>query len=60
MKASYKRYLLEFKRPSGTSRGVLLDKETFILEISENGKTGIGECAVFRGLSFDDMPDYEG
>lgn len=59
MKASYKRYLLEFKRPSGTSRGVLLDKETFILEISENGKTGIGECAVFRGLSFDDMPDYE-
>jgi o-succinylbenzoate synthase len=59
MKASYKRYLLEFKRPSGTSRGVLLDKETFILEISDNGKSGIGECAVFRGLSFDDRPDYE-
>lgn len=59
MKAEYFRYLLQFKRPSGTSRGVLHEKETFILEISDNGKKGIGECAVFRGLSFDDRPDYE-
>ncbi|WET51290.1 o-succinylbenzoate synthase [Chryseobacterium indologenes] len=59
MKASYFKYVLEFKRPSGTSRGVLLDKETFILEISENGKKGTGECAIFRGLSFDDRPNYE-
>lgn len=59
MTAKYYRYLLNFKRPSGTSRGVLLDKETFILEISNNQKKGIGECAVFRGLSFDDQPDYE-
>jgi o-succinylbenzoate synthase len=59
MTAEYSKYLLEFKRPSGTSRGVLHEKETFILEISENGKKGIGECAIFRGLSFDDRPDYE-
>jgi o-succinylbenzoate synthase len=59
MKAEYSRYLLEFKRPSGTSRGVLHEKETFFLEISEDGKKGIGECAVFRGLSFDDRADYE-
>ncbi|MEG0927039.1 o-succinylbenzoate synthase [Chryseobacterium sp.] len=59
MVASYHRYLLEFKRPSGTSRGVLLDKETFILEISDNEKKGVGECAIFRGLSYDDRPDYE-
>ncbi|KNB61355.1 o-succinylbenzoate synthase [Chryseobacterium sp. Hurlbut01] len=59
MKAEYYRYLLEFKRPSGTSRGVLYEKETFILEISEDGKKGIGECGIFRGLSFDDRPDYE-
>ncbi|WP_295221821.1 o-succinylbenzoate synthase [uncultured Chryseobacterium sp.] len=59
MKAEYSKYLLEFKRPSGTSRGVLLEKETFILQISENGKIGTGECAIFRGLSFDDRPDYE-
>lgn len=59
MTAKYFRYLLQFKRPSGTSRGVLYEKETFILEISENDKKGIGECAIFRGLSFDDRPDYE-
>ncbi len=59
MKAEYFRYLLQFKRPSGTSRGVLHEKETFILEISKDGKKGVGECAVFRGLSFDDRPDYE-
>lgn len=59
MKAEYYRYLLKFKRPSGTSRGVLYEKETFILEISDGGKKGVGECAIFRGLSFDDRPDYE-
>ncbi|MDV7698158.1 o-succinylbenzoate synthase [Chryseobacterium soli] len=59
MKAEYYKYILEFKRPSGTSRGVLHEKETFVLEISENGKKGMGECAIFRGLSFDDRPDYE-
>lgn len=59
MTAEYFRYLLEFKRPSGTSRGVLYEKETFILHIGSNGKRGTGECAVFRGLSFDDRPDYE-
>ncbi|MDR6459624.1 o-succinylbenzoate synthase [Chryseobacterium vietnamense] len=59
MEATYLQYLLQFKRPSGTSRGVLLDKETFILTISEEGRKGVGECAIFRGLSFDDRPDYE-
>ncbi|RQO37996.1 o-succinylbenzoate synthase [Chryseobacterium sp. KBW03] len=59
MKATYLKYLLQFKRPSGTSRGVLLDKETFILTLSKDGRKGVGECAIFRGLSFDDRPDYE-
>ncbi|MDR6920660.1 MULTISPECIES: o-succinylbenzoate synthase [Chryseobacterium] len=59
MKASYFRYMLQFKRPGGTSRGVLHEKETFILEIEDQGRKGVGECAVFRGLSFDDRPDYE-
>lgn len=57
--AHYFQHILHFKNPSGTSRGVLRTKETFILEVSENGKKGIGECGVFRGLSFDDVPEYE-
>ncbi len=59
MIAQYKKYNLLFKKPSGTSRGVLHNKETFLLEVDEDKKKGIGECAIFRGLSYDDTPEYE-
>lgn len=59
MYAKYSPYILDFKQPSGTSRGILTQKETFILEISDGLKVGIGECAIFRGLSYDDVPLYE-
>lgn len=59
MRAHFKKYILQFKHASGTSRGVLTTKETYILEVSEEGKIGIGECAIFRGLSYDDVPEYE-
>ena len=59
MKATYSKYILNFKRPGGTSRGVLNTKETFFLKITENGQTGTGECGIFRGLSYDDVPEYE-
>ncbi|AYO57087.1 o-succinylbenzoate synthase [Chryseobacterium sp. 6424] len=59
MTAKFKSHILKFKRPGGTSRGVLQTKETFILEVSNEGKTGVGECGLFRGLSHDDVPDYE-
>lgn len=59
MKATYKKYTLEFKIPGGTSRGILHTKDTFFFIITENGKLGVGECSLLRGLSFDDQPDYE-
>lgn len=59
MLASYNKYILNFKRPSGTSRGILTEKETWFLILEENGKTGIGECGILRTLSVDDRPDYE-
>lgn len=51
--------MLDFKRPSGTSRGVLHQKETWFLILEQNGKYGIGECGIFRGLSSDDVEGYE-
>ena len=57
--AKYTPHNLIFKQASGTSRGVLTTKETYVLEISESNKKGIGECAIFRGISYDDVPDYE-
>lgn len=59
MKGSYFRHLLKFKRPSGTSRGVLTTKETWFLILEDNDKKGIGECGILRTLSADDRPDYE-
>ncbi|OIQ18723.1 MAG: o-succinylbenzoate synthase [Flavobacterium sp. MedPE-SWcel] len=59
MKASYKKYMLNFKRPSGTSRGVLTEKETWFIILEKDGKRGVGECGILRSLSVDDKPDYE-
>ena len=59
MTADYKKYILKFKRPSGTSRGVLTEKETWFLKISDGNNFGIGECGILRSLSYDDRPDYE-
>lgn len=59
MTATYHNYTLNFKQASGTSRGVLKTKETWILTIQNEEKEGIGECGMFRGLSVDDRPDFE-
>jgi o-succinylbenzoate synthase len=59
MKATSKKYILNFKQASGTSRGVLRTKETFFLILKDANKIGYGECGLFRGLSADDKPDYE-
>lgn len=59
IKAKYQKHILEFKRPSGTSRGVLKTKETWFLMLYRGSKWGIGECGILRGLSVDDVPSYE-
>ena len=59
MKATYKKHILNFKVPSGTSRGILKTKETWFIIIENEDKRGIGECGILRGLSTDDRPDYE-
>lgn len=58
MKATLIKYILDFKRPSGTSRGVMTKKETWFIILEKDGKKGIGECGILRGLSHDDRPDY--
>lgn len=36
-------------------------KDTYFVRLTDSatGRTGIGECALFRGLGSDDLPDYE-
>ena len=57
--AQYFKYKLKFKRPAGTSRGVLKTKLTYFIVLNQEGKMGYGECNLFEGLSIDDRPDYE-
>ncbi len=59
LKANYHKYILDFKQASGTSRGILTQKETWFITLFQNEKKGIGECGILRGLSSDDTPNYE-
>lgn len=54
MRLSFAPYLLHFKKPAGTSRGILTEKPTFLIKIYDEKNPeifGIGEAAVFPGLS---------
>lgn len=54
MRLEFAPYLLQFKEPAGTSRGILTEKPTFLLKVYDEKdptKFGIGEAAVFPGLS---------
>lgn len=59
MKANFTKHILQFKSPSGTSRGVLTEKETYIITIENQNKKGVGECSFFKGLSIDNEDGYE-
>ena len=62
LKTSFLPYQLLLKRPSGTSRGVLTTKDTWVVKVWDDAHpevVGIGECALFKGLSCDDRPEYE-
>ena len=51
--------MLNFRMPSGTSRGILKTKETWFIILSDGNKRGVGECGILRTLSIDDRADYE-
>ena len=54
MRLAFAPYLLRFKEPGCTSRGILTEKPTFLIKIydeSDPSRYGIGEAAVFPGLS---------
>lgn len=62
--ASFEKKTFEFKRPSGTSRGVLTEKHAWFLYLSVAGNQeirGVGECSIIPGLSpeFTDLASYE-
>ncbi len=61
MKISIHPYLLHFKQPAGTSRGIYKTRQVWYLHAfdEQTGRHGYGECAPLPNLSCDDIPNYE-
>jgi o-succinylbenzoate synthase len=62
LKASFYKHTLQFKLPAGTSRGVMNEKESWIIKVwnTEQPQTiGTGECGLLKGLSCDNLLNYE-
>jgi o-succinylbenzoate synthase len=64
IRATFEKKTFHFKRPSGTSRGVLTEKHAWFISLSDSENPaviGLGECSIIPGLSpdFDDFEQYE-
>jgi o-succinylbenzoate synthase len=59
MRAHYFSRTFDFKFPAGTSRGVLHQKTSHFIKLTEDGVSGIGECSTIPGLSPDPEAAYE-
>lgn len=46
----WKRHKLQFRTPARTSRGVLEERITYIIEAENEYGTGLGECCIMPGL----------
>lgn len=56
--ATFEKRVFQFKRPSGTSRGILTEKLAWFISLSSGDSPsvqGVGECSIIPGLS----PDFE-
>jgi o-succinylbenzoate synthase len=59
--ADFLRHTLRFRFAAGTSRGILTERPTYVVRLSDPeqpGVVGYGECAPLPGLSRDDRPDF--
>lgn len=57
----FKKHILQFKTPAGTSRGILTYKPSWFVEATDttNGRIGLGECSIIPGLSPEYINDEE-
>lgn len=53
MEASFNKHTLNFKSPSGTSRGILKTKTSWFLKLKDANQLeeAIGECSIIEGLN---------
>jgi o-succinylbenzoate synthase len=62
LRATLHKKVFQFSFKARTSRGLMQDKTSWFLILHDSelpGIKGIGECGPLRGLSVDDVPDFE-
>ena len=62
LSATYRKHTLQFKFEAGTSRGVLTERDTYFIRITDAaqpGRVGMGEASPLKGLSIDHVPGFE-
>jgi len=60
LQAKYIKHELRFNEAGGTSRGVLYAKTSWFIQITDSeGATGVGECSIIPGLSYDNPETLE-
>jgi o-succinylbenzoate synthase len=62
LSATYRKHTLQFKFEAGTSRGVLKERDTYFIQVSDSaqpGRVGVGEASPLKGLSIDYGPGFE-
>jgi len=57
--AYWKKHILEFTSPRGTSRGIINSKPGYYLILKDGDDIFVGECGLLPGLSIDDREGYE-
>lgn len=57
--AFWKKHILEFTSPRGTSRGIMNSKPGYFLILKDGDEVYVGECGLLPGLSIDDREGYE-
>ena len=50
--------VFHFRQPAGTSRGVLTERCSWLVRLTDGLSVGIGECAPLTYLSCDSLPGY--
>ncbi|MCH5221473.1 MAG: o-succinylbenzoate synthase [Muribaculaceae bacterium] len=63
LQAQWCKYRLNFVFDAITSRETMRAKDTYFVRVFDSDRPdatiGVGECALFKGLSADDLADYE-
>lgn len=56
MKINIEERVFHFKQPAGTSRGVYTERRSWLVQVVDGERVGVGECAPLPDLSCDAMP----